>query len=67
MRGDIAEVETAQRVVEHALNRFGPIDSLINNAGVVIGKPLHGLHGRRLCRDHCHELAGFFHILEDEG
>ena len=31
--GDIAESETAQRVVELALDRFGRIDTLINNAG----------------------------------
>ena len=37
--GDIAEAETAQRVTEHALDRFGRIDTLINNAGVFIGKP----------------------------
>jgi NAD(P)-dependent dehydrogenase (short-subunit alcohol dehydrogenase family) len=31
--GDIAQAETAQRVVELALDRFGRIDTLINNAG----------------------------------
>ena len=39
MQGDIAHVETAQRVVEQALDRFGRVDSLINNAGIFIGKP----------------------------
>ena len=39
MQGDIAEAETAQRVVEQALDRFGRIDSLVNNAGIFIGKP----------------------------
>ena len=33
VRGDIAEVDTAERVVQQALDRFGRIDSLINNAG----------------------------------
>ena len=37
--GDIAEAETAQRVTEQALDRFGRIDTLINNAGLFIGKP----------------------------
>src|ERR1700727_2732113 len=37
--GDIAEPETAGRIVELALDRYGRIDSLINNAGVFIGKP----------------------------
>src|SRR5271168_2563932 len=39
VEGDIVEAETAQRVVEQALGRFGRIDSLINNAGIFIGKP----------------------------
>jgi NAD(P)-dependent dehydrogenase (short-subunit alcohol dehydrogenase family) len=32
--GDIGQAETAHRVVEHALGRFGRIDTLINNAGI---------------------------------
>jgi NAD(P)-dependent dehydrogenase (short-subunit alcohol dehydrogenase family) len=39
VQGDIAEAETAQRVVEQTLGRFGQIDTLVNNAGVFIGKP----------------------------
>jgi NAD(P)-dependent dehydrogenase (short-subunit alcohol dehydrogenase family) len=34
LRGDISEVETAQMIVDQAVNRFGRIDSLINNAGI---------------------------------
>lgn len=33
VRRDITEPETAQRVVEQGLDRFGRIDTLINNAG----------------------------------
>jgi NAD(P)-dependent dehydrogenase (short-subunit alcohol dehydrogenase family) len=39
VRGDIAVVETAQMIVEQAVNRFGRIDSPINNAGIFIRKP----------------------------
>jgi len=37
--GDIADRETARRVVAAGLERFGRIDTLINNAGIFIGKP----------------------------
>ena len=37
--GDIADAATAQRVIELALERFGRIDTLVNNAGIFIGKP----------------------------
>lgn len=36
--GDIADPVTARRVTEHALERFGRIDTLVNNAGLYIGK-----------------------------
>jgi len=39
VEGDIAQAETADHVVEQALERFGRIDSLVNNAGIFIGKP----------------------------
>jgi NAD(P)-dependent dehydrogenase (short-subunit alcohol dehydrogenase family) len=37
--GDIGHASTAQRVVETALERFGSIDALVNNAGVFFPKP----------------------------
>jgi NAD(P)-dependent dehydrogenase (short-subunit alcohol dehydrogenase family) len=37
--GDIADAETARRAVDQALDRFGRIDTLINNAGIYVGKP----------------------------
>src|ERR1700750_2622830 len=37
--GDVAEQATADRIVSEAIGRFGRIDTLINNAGVFIGKP----------------------------
>jgi NAD(P)-dependent dehydrogenase (short-subunit alcohol dehydrogenase family) len=36
---DVAEQGAGARLVEAALSRFGRIDTLINNAGVFIGKP----------------------------
>ena len=37
--GDIAKPATAERIVEGALERFGRIDTLVNNAGVFVSKP----------------------------
>jgi NAD(P)-dependent dehydrogenase (short-subunit alcohol dehydrogenase family) len=37
--GDISDPATADRIIGGALDRFGRIDSLINNAGVYISKP----------------------------
>ena len=37
--GDIGEPQTAARIVDTALSRFGRVDVLVNNAGVFIPKP----------------------------
>jgi NAD(P)-dependent dehydrogenase (short-subunit alcohol dehydrogenase family) len=37
--GDIADPATAGRIVGAALDRFGRIDTLVNNAGVYLSKP----------------------------
>jgi NAD(P)-dependent dehydrogenase (short-subunit alcohol dehydrogenase family) len=62
--GDIAEAETAQRVVEQALDRFGRIDTLINNAGIFIGKPFTDYTPDDYVAMTSVNLAGFFHITQ---
>jgi NAD(P)-dependent dehydrogenase (short-subunit alcohol dehydrogenase family) len=37
--GDIADPATAEAIVTTAVERFGRVDTLVNNAGVFIGKP----------------------------
>src|SRR2546423_6216736 len=39
VEGDLAEPATADRIVDGALERFGRIDTLVNNAGVYISNP----------------------------
>ena len=39
VEGDIADPATADRVISGALERFGRIDTLVNNAGVFLSKP----------------------------
>ena len=38
VEGDISEPETSRRVVAEALERYGRIDTLVNDAGIYIGK-----------------------------
>ena len=37
--GDVTELAAAARVIDAALDRFGRIDTLVNNASVVISRP----------------------------
>jgi len=62
VQGDIAHGETAERIVEHALERFGRIDSLINNAGIFIGKPFTDYTPEDFASITAVNLAGFFHM-----
>ena len=64
MRGDIAQAETAQRVVGEALDRFGRIDSVVNNAGIFISKPFTEYTPDDFAAITAVNLAGFFHITQ---
>jgi hypothetical protein len=62
--GDIGDRSTAQRVVAEALARFGRIDTLVNNAGIFIGKPFteHTVEDYNAIMNV--NMAGFFHITQ---
>ena len=62
--GDIAKAETAQRVTEQALDRFGRIDTLINNAGLFIGKPFTDYTPDDYAAVTAVNLDGFFYITQ---
>ena len=64
VQGDISEADTAQRSVDQAFDRFGRVDTLINNAGIYIGKPFteYTLDDYRAIV--AVNLTGFFHITQ---
>jgi NAD(P)-dependent dehydrogenase (short-subunit alcohol dehydrogenase family) len=62
--GDIAERKTAERAISQGLARFGRIDTLVNNAGIFIGKPFTQYTGTDFAAMLGVNLAGFFHITQ---
>ena len=62
--GDIADPAVAERVVKQAVERFGRIDTLINNAGIFISKPFTEYSAADFASVLSVNLAGFFHISQ---
>jgi NAD(P)-dependent dehydrogenase (short-subunit alcohol dehydrogenase family) len=60
--GDIADPRTADRIVTLALERFGRIDTLINNAGIFVAKPFIDYSDDDYANVIGINLNGFFHI-----
>jgi NAD(P)-dependent dehydrogenase (short-subunit alcohol dehydrogenase family) len=64
VEGDIAEAETARRLVARAVDRFGRIDTLVNNAGIYLGKPFTEYTLADYAAITSVNLTGFFHITQ---
>jgi NAD(P)-dependent dehydrogenase (short-subunit alcohol dehydrogenase family) len=62
--GDIGEPETAKRIVETALGRFGRIDTLVNNAGIFVAKPFTRYTNDDYAAIKRVNLDGFVHITQ---
>jgi NAD(P)-dependent dehydrogenase (short-subunit alcohol dehydrogenase family) len=62
--GDIADPATADKIAEAALNRFGRIDTLVNNAGVFVSKPFTGYTAADYALVTGVNLAGFFWLTQ---
>src|SRR3982074_3555576 len=60
--GDIADPKTAERIVSQALERFGRIDTLINNAGIFTAKPLVDYTFEDFASIVAINLGGFFYL-----
>lgn len=62
--GDIADPATARRVVDAALEHFGRVDTLVNNAGVFIAKPFTKYTAEDYAATTSINLDGFFRITQ---
>jgi NAD(P)-dependent dehydrogenase (short-subunit alcohol dehydrogenase family) len=60
VRGDVTDRATTDRIVGAALDRFGRVDTLINNAGVFISKPFTDYTADDYARVVGVNLTGFF-------
>jgi NAD(P)-dependent dehydrogenase (short-subunit alcohol dehydrogenase family) len=62
--GDIGDRDTARRVVNEAVTRFGRVDALVNNAGIFIAKPFTAYTQEDYEAITSTNLNGFFHITQ---
>ena len=62
--GDIGMRTTAERVVETAMQKFGRIDLLVNNAGIFIPKPFTEYTSEDFRRMTETNLSGFFYVSQ---
>ncbi|MFD7283284.1 SDR family NAD(P)-dependent oxidoreductase [Streptomyces sp. NPDC059862] len=64
VQGDIADPATAERVVAAAVERFGRIDTVVNNAGIFIAKPFTDYTAEDYAAVTGINLSGVFHITQ---
>lgn len=62
--GDIGQFETAQKVAELAIKKFGSIDAVVANAGIFLGKPFTEYTADDFRALVSTNLAGFIYITQ---
>lgn len=62
--GDIADPNVARRIVETAVQRFGRVDVLVNNAGIFIPKPFTDYSTEDFERLVSTNLTGFLYVTQ---
>ncbi|MBZ9638806.1 SDR family NAD(P)-dependent oxidoreductase [Streptomyces sp. PSKA30] len=64
VQGDIADPATAEQVVAAAVERFGRIDTVVNNAGIFVAKPFTDYTAEDYAAVTGINVAGFFHLTQ---
>jgi NAD(P)-dependent dehydrogenase (short-subunit alcohol dehydrogenase family) len=62
--GDIGDPATAKRVISEGVARFGRIDTLVNNAGIYIGKPFTAHTAEDFAAVMNVNMAGFYYVTQ---
>ena len=64
VQGDISRQDTADQIISRALDRFGRVDTLVNNAGVFVSKPFTDYTAEDYALITGVNLAGFFWLTQ---
>lgn len=64
VQGDVGAAETAERVFKAALDRFGRVDTLVNNAGMFMAKPFTAYLQDDYAAYISINVTGFFHMTQ---
>lgn len=62
--GDIADPDVAKKVVSTAIQHFGRVDTLVNNAGIFVSKPFIEYTAEDFATVMSINVAGFFYVSQ---
>jgi NAD(P)-dependent dehydrogenase (short-subunit alcohol dehydrogenase family) len=64
VQGDVGDRDTAEKVFKTALERFGRVDTLVNNAGMFMAKPFTAYSQDDYAAYVSTNVTGFFHMTQ---
>ena len=64
VQGDVADPKTADRVFKEAVDRFGRVDTLVNNVGMFMAKPFTAYSHDDYALYIATNVTGFFHMTQ---